>query len=45
MQIEIKILIVDDDVFNLLILEQFISKNQTHTFKVIKANNGRDAVE
>jgi len=41
----ISILIVDDNVFNLLILEKFISSNKFYTFQIIKATNGLEAIK
>jgi len=35
---------VDDNVFNLLILENFISSNKFYKFQIIKATNGLEAV-
>jgi len=36
---------VDDNVFNLLILEKFISSNKFYTFQIIKATNGLEAIK
>ena len=42
---EIKIIISDDDNFNLMILENYLEKSEEFNFIIFKASNGEEAIE
>lgn len=41
----INILLVDDNFFNLMILENYLKKNKKYNFNIFKAYNGQLAIE
>ena len=41
----INILLVDDNFFNIMILENYLKKNKKYNFNIFKAYNGQLAIE